>query len=173
MPLNVEIKAKTKRANEIRKVLKEKGARFVGIDHQIDTYFVCNQGRLKLREGNIENNLIFYQRSDQEGPKTSKIILHAVQESTSLKAALGAAYGIWKVVDKKREIYFIDNVKFHIDQVKELGAFVEIEAIDTDGKFMEDDLLAQCQHFMEVLGIRESDLLASSYSDMVSTSTTP
>ena len=33
-------------------------------------------------------------------------------------------------MDKKREIYFIHNVKFHIDNVKNLGTFIEIEAID-------------------------------------------
>jgi adenylate cyclase class IV len=36
-------------------------------------------------------------------------------------------------VDKKREIYFINNVKFHIDTVDGAGSFIEIEAIDNDG----------------------------------------
>ena len=168
MPLNVEIKARTQRADQIREILKEKNALYKGLDHQIDTYFLSENGRLKLREGNIENNLIFYQRSDQEGPKTSRIILHPVQDSKTLKAALEAAYGIWKVVDKKREIYFIENVKFHIDEVKTLGSFAEIEAIDNDGSRTEGDLLTQCQYFMELLGINESDLMAQSYSDMIS-----
>ncbi|HFD33211.1 MAG TPA: CYTH domain-containing protein, partial [Gammaproteobacteria bacterium] len=46
---------------------------------------------------------------------------------------LTAALGIFKIVDKQRRIYFIGNVKFHIDEVKGLGSFVEIEAIDEDG----------------------------------------
>lgn len=36
-------------------------------------------------------------------------------------------------MDKLREIYFIENVKFHLDVVKGLGTFGEIEAIDTGG----------------------------------------
>ena len=48
-------------------------------------------------------------------------------------------------MDKQREIYFIDNVKFHIDDVKELGAFMEIEAIDEQGKFTQAELQQQCR----------------------------
>ncbi|MEL6191860.1 MAG: adenylate cyclase, partial [Bacteroidota bacterium] len=65
-------------------------------------------------------------------------------------------------------IYFIENVKFHIDEVKTLGSFTEIEAIDNNGSRTEGDLLTQCQYYMELLGINESDLLAQSYSDMIS-----
>ena len=60
--LNVEIKARCSDVLSARQVLKGAGARFVGEDHQIDTYFRVENGRLKLREGNIENHLIFYVR---------------------------------------------------------------------------------------------------------------
>ncbi len=66
-----------------------------------------------------------------------------------------------------RSIYFIDNVKFHIDEVKGLGAFVEIEAINTSGDISENDLLKQCAYYMEILEIAEQDLLPFSYSDML------
>ena len=61
MPQNVEIKARCAQPDQIHQILKAQNARFVGIDHQIDTYFNVAEGRLKLREGNIENQLIFYQ----------------------------------------------------------------------------------------------------------------
>ena len=67
--LNVEIKAKCRDAGFIRDYLLSNGAEFKGIDEQTDTYFNVSVGRLKLREGNIENNLIYYERSDQPGPK--------------------------------------------------------------------------------------------------------
>ena len=35
-------------------------------------------------------------------------------------------------MEKRREIYFIDNVKFHLDEVRGHGCFVEIEAVDVD-----------------------------------------
>ena len=66
--VNVEIKARCDELDRIRNILKELRADFKGTDHQIDTYFRVPSGRLKLREGNIENYLIFYEREDQEGP---------------------------------------------------------------------------------------------------------
>jgi adenylate cyclase, class 2 len=70
-------------------------------------------------------------------------------------------------VDKKREIYFIDNVKFHIDEVKGLGTFVEIEAIDKDGTIGKDKLQEQCQSFLELFKIPQTDLISVSYSDLL------
>ena len=71
------------------------------------------------------------------------------------------------VVDKLREIYFIDNVKFHIDTVRELGTFVEIEAIDETGEIGLTKLKEQCDYFMELFAIRFEDLIEVSYSDLM------
>lgn len=106
--LNIEIKAKGNNHEAIRKILKGKNAVFKGIDHQIDTYFKVNSGRLKLREGNIENYLINYQREDKAGPKQSNVVLYKSDPKSSLKEILIKALGILVVVDKQREIYFID-----------------------------------------------------------------
>lgn len=69
--LNVEIKARCRNPEFIRNYLRSKNAKFTGVDKQTDTYFEVSAGRLKLREGNIENNLIFYNRNNQAGPKCS------------------------------------------------------------------------------------------------------
>tara|TARA_Y100000310_G_C20410355_1_gene681652 strand:+ start:91 stop:627 length:537 start_codon:yes stop_codon:yes gene_type:complete len=165
--LNVEIKAGCKDPEKIRDILKSKNADFKGVDHQIDTYFNVSQGRLKLREGNIENNLIHYNRSDQEGPKKSDIILFKTEPGSSLKPALTKALGILAVVDKKREIHFIENVKFHVDDVEGLGTFVEIEAIDRDGTIGQEKLQEQCEKYLELFGIKKEDLISVSYSDLL------
>ena len=167
MPLNIEIKASCTQPERVHQILKEQQADFIGLDHQIDTYFNVPNGRLKFREGNIEHSLIHYQRSNQEGPKKSEVLLYHPQADSSLKALLIAAVGVLVIVDKKRSIYFIDNVKFHVDQVDGLGSFVEIEAIDKDGSISENQLLKQCKDYMRLLNIEERDLLAVSYSDLL------
>lgn len=164
---NVEIKARTDDQDGIRALLIEKKAVFKGIDHQIDTYFHVMSGRLKLREGNIENNLIHYHREDRKGPKRSDIALYQCVPGSPLKGILTNALGVLAVVDKKREIYFIDNVKFHIDTVASLGRFVEIEAIDPDGSMGYDQLLKQCNDYLTLFNIPKEDLVSSSYSDMM------
>ncbi len=165
--LNVEIKARCDNQDIIRNYLKEHKADFKGVDHQIDTYFIVSNGRLKLREGEIENFLIHYQRSDQAGPKQSIITLYTSQPNSTLKEALTKALGVLVVVDKKREIYFIENVKFHIDAVKGLGTFMEIEAIDKDGNIGNEKLNEQCQKYLKEMGIKDEDLVSVSYSDLL------
>jgi len=165
--LNVEIKARSSKPDTVRQYLLNAGAEFKGSDHQIDTYFLVANGRLKLRQGNIENHLIHYIRSDQEGPKSSEVSLYKPNAADDLKRTLSKALGELVVVDKQREIYFIKNVKFHIDSVAELGSFMEIEAISCEEKPTEADLLQQCEFFMRELQVSENDLLSNSYSDML------
>jgi len=165
--LNIEIKARCTNHEKIREILKSRNADFKGTDHQIDTYFKVSRGRLKLREGNIENYLIYYERENKEGPKQSDIILFKSDPGSSLKSILVSANGILTVVDKEREIYFIENVKFHIDTVQELGTFMEIEAIDENGIIGKDQLLEQCNKYLKLFEIPESELLAVSYSDLL------
>lgn len=165
--LNVEIKAKCSEQAKIRNILLSHKADFKGVDHQIDTYFKVPHGRLKLREGNIENYLIFYEREDQGGPKQSNVTLYKTEPNSIIKDILTKSLGILAVVDKKREIYFVDNVKFHLDDVKDLGTFMEIEAIDTNGDIGKEKLLEQCNYYLKLFEIKESDLLTNSYSDQV------
>lgn len=165
--LNVEIKARCTDPGRIRTILNNEKADYKGTDHQIDTYFNVDDGRLKLREGTIENNLIYYHRADKAGPKSSNINLVPVDPSGGIKALLADALGVKVAVDKRREIYFIDNVKFHIDEVADLGSFVEIEAIDRNGSIGEAKLEQQCRHYLALFGIEEGDLVEVSYSDLL------
>ncbi len=165
--INIEIKARCNRQEALRKMLLEAGAEFRGTDHQKDTYFQVSTGRLKLREGNIENQLIHYRRENKEGPKQADVLLFPSLPGSALKEILTTALGILVVVDKTREIYFIGNVKFHIDHVDGLGHFMEIEAIDREGTIGRKKLQEQCHRYLTLFGIRDEDLVACSYSDLL------
>lgn len=169
MHLNIEIKARCRHPENIKQILTQHKARYVGLDHQIDTYFILpeGKGRLKLREGNIENSLIHYRRVDQAGPKRSEVTLYRPQSGPTLKTILTDTLGVFSVVDKQRHIYFIKNVKFHLDTVKGLGDFVEIEAIDKDGTIGEEQLRWQCDFFLRLFELKKEDLIEVSYSDML------
>lgn len=167
---NVEIKARCdeSRHSFIRDYLKSyKSAEFRGTDCQTDTYFNVPLGRLKLRSGNIENYLVQYDRPNQAGPKESKYVLVKVEPSSNLLEALTKSLGVLAVVDKKREIYYVSNVKIHLDVVKGLGSFVEVEARDENEGFAIEDLEWQCKNFMKAFEIQDSDLINNSYSDML------
>src|SRR5688572_9966175 len=127
--LNIEIKARCTNPGNIRRYLLANNADFKGVDEQTDTYFNVLNGRLKLREGNIENNLIYYERDNKAGPKSSHFSLVRIEDAAGLKFALEKALGFKVIVIKRREIYYIKNVKFHIDEVPGLGSVIEIEHV--------------------------------------------
>jgi len=122
---------------------------------------------LKLRQGNIENNLIFYDRPDQPGPKQSDFDLVKIEDANKLKELLEKAIGVKVVVKKKREIYFIRNVKFHLDILEGLGNFVEVEAGNKTHSLTVEELHQQCEYYLKEFGIKEEDLIDQSYSDML------
>jgi len=165
--LNVEIKAIINDPSFVRNYLVDHNAIYKGTDEQTDTYFNVNTGRLKLREGNIENNLIFYNRTNQAAPKSSHFNLVKIDDASGLKEVLERSCGIKMIVRKKREIYYIDNVKFHIDEVPGLGSFIEIEAGNILADKTESELLDQCNYYLKEFEIKEEDLVAESYSDLL------
>ena len=165
--LNVEIKARHRDISHVRNYLLQHNADFRGTDLQVDTYFSVSQGRLKLREGNIENNLIYYKRDNQPGPKSSQFHLVKVEDVAGLKEILSQSNGIKVIVEKKREIYFINNVKFHIDEVPGLGNFIEIEASNKGYDLTREELQVQCNFYMKELKVEEAFLLSESYSDLM------
>jgi len=164
--VNIEIKARTANTNQIRKFLLQKDADYLGEDLQTDTYFHAAAGRLKLRQGNIENALIFYNRQNVAGPKQSDYDLFPVEKGQSLESLLTKALGVKIIVHKKREIYYIGNVKFHLDTIEGLGNFVEIEATNKTG-LLAGELQEQCSYYMHQFAIKEEDLMMLSYSDLL------
>ena len=165
--LNIEFKARTNNLSEQENLLLKLNPLFIGEDHQIDTYFNTSVGRLKLREGNIENALIHYERDNNPRSKASNVLLYQHQPDSTLKDILIKTLGIKTVVDKRRRIYFIGNVKFHFDTVAGLGTFLEVEAIDKDGTIGKEKLQSQCDHYARFFNIQPEEFIAISYSDMI------
>ena len=164
---NFEFKAKVDTLEKYENKLLTLNPKFQGIDHQIDTYFNVHKGRLKLREGNIENSLINYERENISGSKISEIILYQHEPNIALKNILTRQLGVKIVVDKKRKIYFIDNVKFHFDLVENLGTFIEVEAIDSKEEFTIEELKKQCDKYFDFFELTINNVIDKSYSDLI------
>ncbi len=164
---NFEFKAAVKELVSYENKLKELNPIFKGIDYQKDTYFNVEKGRLKLREGNIENALIWYDRANTATSKESSIILYPHQPDSALKDILIKIHGIKVIVNKVRRIYFIENVKFHFDEIQSLGTFIEVEAIDSIGEIPIGVLKEQCEYYADFFGLKDSDFIAHSYSDLL------
>lgn len=165
---NIEFKARMRDEKRVRAALKGLRPRVVGTDHQVDTYFNTGTGRLKLRQGNIENALIFYQRQNTAKVRPSRVLLCEFSDAAqvrTLKKVLASALGVATVVNKVREIYFVDNVKVHLDRVRGLGKFLEVEAFIRKGSLRR--ARKQAEQIKELFGVLPEDILSQSYSDMI------
>lgn len=155
--LNVEFKARVPSVEPHRALLLTLAPRAVGADHQRDTYFEVPNGRLKLREGSIENSLIFYERSDSPGVRESRVELAVLAPGSDVGAVLSRALTVVVCVQKVREIYFVGETKIHLDRVEGLGEFLEVEAPDAN----------EAGRFREFFGILDSQIEGLSYADLV------
>jgi adenylate cyclase, class 2 len=163
--LNFEFKARINDEQRVREALKRLNARSIGTDHQVDTYFRVPSGRLKVREGRIENAVIFYRRSNARRARQSAVEMMLLPRRNSLRAILEGALGTLAVVDKRREIYFVKNVKIHLDRVRQLGSFLEVEAISRTGDVKK--IRSQARYFQQMFGVTANDIVAESYSDLI------
>ena len=166
MPFNVEVKVKYAHLEAVEKTLLAQNARFVGTDYQTDKYYNVPNGRLKIRRGNIENQLIFYRRNESADLKQSEIVLLPIDDK--LEFVLDNILTTSVVVKKTRKIFFINNAKFHLDEVEGLGRFVEIEIIDSTGTLLKEELAADCEKYIDLLGLRDGGVfMPQSYSDLL------
>jgi len=164
---NVELKARLASASQAHQVARELVAGPVERQFQVDTYFVCRQGRLKLREiDHQRGQLIWYQRADQAVARESHYRLVEIDDTELLRQALGEALGVSGKVEKHRTIYWYENVRIHIDEVVSLGVFLEFEAVISEpGDRVEAE--AQLANLSRIFGIFANDVLTMSYGDMV------
>jgi adenylate cyclase class IV len=164
---NIELKARLADLQAARKVAQALATERLGVQQQVDTYFHCIRGRLKLRQiDRLSAQLVWYARPDQKGPKASQYQLVPISNPETLKAALSAALGIRGVVRKRREVFLAGSVRIHLDQVDGLGDFVEFEAVL--GPEMDDAAgRAALGRLIEAFAIDPANLIPGSYGDML------
>jgi predicted adenylyl cyclase CyaB len=165
---NIEIKIRVKNPDRIKAALSHLKHQFVGCDHQVDTYFKTAEGRLKLRESSLsEPHLIIYLRKDTSGPRSSLYQKLAVEDASGVKSLLTQMLGVHTVVDKRRKIYLYENVRIHIDEVEQLGNFLEFEAVL--GERFRDRAAEKEKIFMLMakFGLKDEDVVSKSYENLM------
>jgi homotetrameric cytidine deaminase len=162
---NVELKAHDPDPARTLERALAAGARDEGLLRQRDTYFAVPHGRLKLREQEPGGaTLIAYDRPDDAAERVSSYRLVPVADPEALRDALEAANGIDVVVVKRRHLLLWETVRIHLDEVRGLGSFLELEAVAAPGSDLRRER-DQVAHLREVLEIRDPALREGSYAD--------
>ncbi len=161
---NYEIKCRVRNISKLIKLLLSDKSYTYSEESQKDIYFKVKEGRLKLRIINSsEANLIFYKRSDKRKIRTSEYILSRTNDFRQLENILKSQFEKLAVVSKQRNIFIKDNVRIHLDKVKSLGEFLEIEIIYKDLRAAKK----QMDFYIKFLGLNPVEFIKNSYSDLL------
>ncbi|WAR03458.1 hypothetical protein MAR_010016, partial [Mya arenaria] len=155
MPSNVEIKARVADVERLKLAARELSGADPVLIRQEDIFF-----------NDQKSQLIFYERSDQTGPKFSDYCISQTDEPESLQATLVRALGMKGVVQKERLLYMVGQTRVHLDNVQDLGDFMELEVVMQEGQSMEEGEQIAAR-LMEQLGVARDQLISGAYMDLI------
>lgn len=167
MPQNIELKAKLADIDFARQAARNAGAKPHGIWEQTDTYFRVLHGRLKLRQTTPgESELIQYDRPNRTESRRCRYRRAPVADAAALRDLLESALGVASIVRKRRELWLLDNVRIHLDQVEGLGNFIEFEAND-NSSHSDEVCRQQVEELTAAFALSAVDLIATSYGELL------
>ncbi len=163
MPTNLELKVKLNSFNGTKNHLKKISAKFIRTLNQKDVYYKTHSGLLKLRIENGKQSIIKYVRNEKSRDRFS--------DYHYLKLTFGNAEDFFKgifpveaVVQKKRMLYMFNNTRVHLDAVKNLGNFLELETLVINGK---PDAKKRFNQIIKLLKLNEYEEIRKSYRDLI------
>jgi len=162
MPTNLELKIKLGQKNGTEKLLKKAKAKYEGLLKQKDVYYKFKKGLLKLRVEDGSNCLIKYFR-DEKGTRWSNYDILKL-EGKNVEKYLAEILNVENVVEKKRKLYFYKNTRIHIDEVKNLGTFLELETVVAKNKKHAELEFAEV---VELLNLDVEKQIKSSYRNLL------
>ncbi|MGH6755274.1 MAG: class IV adenylate cyclase [Bradyrhizobium sp.] len=171
MGANIEVKAHVRDWERQRSLAAQLAGSPPETLEQVDTFFHVTDGRFKLREITAtRGELIFYRRDDELGPCLSDYSVCQTHDPAQLRETLSLAMSICGEVRKKRLVFlsekFGGRTRIHLDEVKGLGQFLELEVVLQPGQTPEDGERIAGE-FRVALDIQDEDLIELAYFDLL------
>jgi predicted adenylyl cyclase CyaB len=168
MPTNIELKVRVNDLEAVRqrvtKLTNRKPQELV----QEDIFFRSLTRRLKLRIMSPDHaELISYKRADTAGPCVSHYVSLRVADIAAPRQRLEKRFGVLGIVRKRRTVFFVENTRVHLDEVENLGKFVEFEVVLNKGLTIPDGK-RELEWLVHELGIDRSESIAGAYVDLLS-----
>lgn len=161
--MEIEIKAQFEDKEKLVRRLKEIGAKEEKVKHQIDEYY--NHPSIDTRKTNEYIRLRFKPGEDKGVFAHHVNIADGVNkeyevEVSSLKTfkeiLKNFGFPLLGVIDKRREVYMFEQFTISIDEVKDIGNFLEIEVDGEEAEIKEKK--AECMEMLKGLGLSEKNL---------------
>ncbi len=165
---NIEIKYFLSSPRSIKLKLKEHPEiNFQYQTYQKDVYFKISDHRLKIRiEENQQPHIIQYHRPDVEEPRISDYQIIKITNLNKTLRELQQKFGILGQVEKWRELYIFRNVRIHLDNVTQLGWFLEFESVII-GQYDQETATQNLQILIDYFAPFVNGTCAKSYIDLI------
>jgi len=163
MAKNLELKIQINNpVNLIEKATKV-GARFEKELNQKDIYYRSDSGLLKLRLQNGRAELIQYKRDEKNPERWSEYYVLQITDK-SAESFFEKLFSIEAVVEKTRLLYIYKKTRIHLDKVRDLGDFLELESVVNQN---EDESKSEFDEVVKLLSLDTSKQIKKSYRDLI------
>ncbi len=163
MPVNLELKIKLDSFTSIKALLKKISAEKVSALNQKDVYYKTSPGLLKLRIENGSQSIIKYLRDEKSNTRFSNFEVIHFSDGEGEKF-FNDLLKIEAVVEKKRQLYLYNNTRIHLDSVKNLGNFLELETLVLFGKSDAQKRFNEIKRLLKLNGYQQ---IRKSYRDLI------
>lgn len=163
MAQNLELKIKIDQSETIVSLLEAMGAVEKELLNQKDIYYEFDKGLLKLRLVNGRFELIKYLRDETGDRRWSNYDLMRL-EAENVEVYLSDIFTIDTIVEKVRKLYIYKNTRIHLDEVKQLGTYLELESVVVS---TQAEAQIEFDEVVNLLKIHKFDEIRSSYRDLI------
>ena len=164
MPSNIEIKIKIPTFRKYENILKSLGLKPKELLNQKDIYYETKKGLLKLRIENGKDSLIKYSRDEKSKNRVSNYNVLKISDNSAEKF-FNDIFKIKAVVEKKRILYLYKNTRIHLDKIKRLGNFIELESVVVKDK---KSAIKEFNEVAELLSLDMGKQIRKSNLDLIS-----
>jgi adenylate cyclase class IV len=140
------------------------GASDEGILTQTDYFYEVARGRLKLRVEDGRGTLIAYDREDRPEARESEYFISAVADPESMRLVLDSVLDSGPSISKRRHLLLLRHTRIHLDEIADLGRFVELETVLDDKESWNPH--EEHGEVVEALGLADAPRLAGAYVDL-------
>jgi adenylate cyclase class 2 len=160
---NLELKIKLESNEKIKTKLENVNVSCSAFLNQKDTYYKWTKGLLKLRQVNGRYELIKYQRDEKSSDRWSNYEILEIKGKNP-ETYLGDIFSLETIVEKIRMLYIFKNTRIHLDSVKNLGEFLELETVVNGTK---KEAQKEFDEVISLLNITKVEPIRCSYRDLV------
>jgi len=170
--IEVEVKLPLSDADELKRRLSELGATFITAEDERDVYFNAPHRDFANTDEALRIRFSKDTTLTYKGPKLDKvsktrkeIVVPIADADQAIDVLKALGFKEVATVVKRRQKYQLDDINISIDDVRELGTYVEIETMTSCEEYQ--PALNRIFETLYKLGLSKEDMIRESYLELI------